>query len=1555
MKQYNSTTLVRTIWSLLLALSALCLIPTTAEAQTTPQKCNAFEIVYPTGGWGTLRGRDALRGAPQPTGTLNISFQPLKQGTPPYKFEILEYPADYTGPKVLTSDSISSTIYGLPAGNYVLNVSDATGCTQTTKGLVKETTALQFFPEPFTQKFTSPDRLRWVGTVLNVGGRNNYKDNIDTLNHYFEYAICTQGEYENYRYRGGSLNWMPKLTDTGVEPAFTGDFGVWRVKVPERTSFGDTIIVEKPCLFVKLPDDGPSPSEMYARCAYARGAIDEMLSIAIRVKGSTDPKYSEFANHFYGGFEGAQTFDPNNWLEVIGGGPSPCDVYKPTIRIKEEWAKKLTFPVTLSVRNRDNQAWTSPEMLYMTFTKDNYMIPQEFQGGHMSPGFWNRIYMRDSSVPFKDSSLGLKPNDTSGEPVIPGYNPEVYYRDTDTTRMWNEFSGWHPDLKAGKVGWDYCEGTVDKVLAIAVQERRWGRAYKSNLAGATFILVKAPEGYEEYRQQYKYFPKLNEPLVLPEKHQSDWFFPFASNDAPAENPYMNPCYDVKVPEGDYYWRIKFIDLCEEEKTLPTPTTEVQGPLWTSIHYNAIKYELENKGEDLKPQYERVGCDSLRVYPFRGAKSRNILLRNGEPARVYARAVQTTTNEYGYERFVASGTTSFDPADLNQKPEDQYIELPWRNSTIDTIEIQYNYEPIDQFTKIIPCFDLGMKFTIETTGPTYDRDQLYTYICPSGKTAYVSVLPIRTAGETLVELRDVKDVNKPSYASQTLASTDQGKPVVFNLTGEQVQPEYMLYIKTGSDDSDCPLDNGGEIIKMNDLQGSSFIIGANDTKYCVGDTIKLECPPITPESEYTWTQPDGTQHHGRKVTIGAATLPHSGKWQLEVTAVPCDGTPAPQTVPFILSVAPTELWWRKDAKSADWNSFDNWADSEGDSIKAVPARCTDVHLPSVVDKFYPNLDPKKTIREPLGEPVCNDIYFHFGSALGQPQLLTEYSRAFIDYNFGVVQPDGSIQAHQDSKHLGAYDLLLDRDRWYMIATPLKNVYAGDFSLGAYPLTYQRYLKVKQDGGELTEASFDKPITKQGRSMVAYNHALAYKVEGYHPEKLGAKDHTNLNGLQGIIRLPYYENKERAPFYPLHHYSKTIDRYRFDESTQKWVLVGSVVDPHSYFAYFDMKDLRPLTRVDSVKRDPALDYRFLFEDDKTGKIGKTKSYDKQSGQWIDVEGYTMKITSSSKSPNGSYVMIGNPFMSPIRSVNLLGANRENLEKLTLYIFTEGAWRYVGGGVGFGKQLKTLRVIAPLQSFVVKLKKGKEDTSEFYFPTKALQDPNSTYGKEAVLRSADEESDEITERYVAVTVTDAEGGYTSAVLLPEDTEESTPALMAPEGMQTAPLVYFISPTDSTCNFVQTNVPSAVVELGVFAPTDGMLTLDFTTLAEKPFDKLALYDRLRGTEQDLLVNPTFSYGYSERDGRRFELRMSYGNVRYDEQQDHQPDLAIERTATGYRISYDQGIAGYQLYSVHGYLLERATTDGQTQVDIEMPETDVVLLDVQSADGLRWIKKLQR
>ena len=1527
MKQYNSTTLVRTIWSLLLVISALCLIPTTAEAQLSVRSTTRATIKGFRGGTGQVR--------------LTLS-----RGKAPYTVKLTAYPPEYEGQQTLfTSQKEETIIYNLPKGRYTLQVSDANGSVETVSSSVREVgVGLNEFHvnAKWSQLHTSQaNPSRWLSTRIFDRDKGivprYYSSEIDSIAKYFDIAICVSYDYY-YGYVKGqdNLNWLD-LKEAKTAPTFEGTYGCWLVQDPVYDDNGKPTgqTVERSHLFVKVPDDSPSPDELYYNAQFALPLNDKVkIGIAIRVKGSTDPENSDYSNAQYL-FDAKESADPNPWIEMVGDGKDePCE-YKPTFALKKDVVEEMNLQFPVKVKGRRTE---------ITFTDSNDTTPKDL--GALEYNRYNWIYMRDASG--KESSMGFRP----GKPIT-GFAEKFlrghwYYSDSKPERMWDEESGWRDDPEADGPGVrDYCTGEVRMVPALSLQEVHFDKPFKTEFAQAEVTLVSAPREYNP--QNNAYFPKVGETIEVSVDHESALFFPFPSASAPADNPYMKPYFDVKVPEGDYKFKVGFYTLCHDGDNWKTQTVELK------VNYQSVKYEISDDAKDLKPQlFEKVDCKTMRVYPFRGAKSRKILLLNGKPIRVYAHVVQETRPEdhpMQYVNTIETGVTDFDPDNVDDRsPEDCYVELPWTSSNI---EIKYNYKR--SWGDILPCIDkLGVKFTVEATPPTYDPEHLYTYICKSGETAYVSVLPIHTVGATLVELRDVKDKNK-LYASETLPATKQGSSVELKLTGDKIQPEYSLYIKTGTDK--CPLDNGGEIIKMNDLRGSSFIIGAANTKYCVGDTIKLECPPVTPESEYTWTQPDGKEHHGRKVTIGVADLPLSGEWQLKVTAVPCDGTTAPQTVPFRLSVAPPELWWRQDAKSADWNSFENWVDKKGKPANAIPAKCTDVHLPAVVDKFYPNLDPKKTIREPLGEPVCNDIYFHFGSALGQPQLLTEYSRAFIDYNFGVVQSDGSIQAHEDPDHPGAYGRPLERDRWYMIATPLKNVYTGDFSLAGYPLTYQRYLKVKFYGERPKEASFDIPMNKLGRPMVAYNHALAYKVEGYHPGKKGADDHKNLDGLDGIIRLPYYENKERAPYYPLHRYYKNW--YVFDD---KGKLMYSYPEPRSYFAYFDLNTLKPVTKVDSVKRDSVLDYRFLFEDDKTNAIGRTRaSTGKPAGEgsdldWVEeeIEGYTMKLTSSSKSDK--YVIVGNPFMSPISADQFFEVNKNNITK-SIYIFTDGAWRYYGQQIFGDTSDDALKTIPPLQAFMVMLR--LDGTPNVYFPTapkySVLVDPNSLEGKGAELRSTDEESSKEPERHVAVKVSDAEGGYTSAVLLPEDTDEPIPAMIAPEGMQTAPLVYFISPTDSTCNFVQTNVPSAVVELGVFAPTDGMLTLDFTTLAEKPFDKLALYDRLRGTEQDLLANPTYSYGYSERDGRRFELRMSYGNIRYEEQQDHQPELAIERTATGYRISYDKGIAGYQLYSVQGYLLERATTDGQTQVDIEMPETDVVLLDVQSADGLRWIKKLQR
>lgn len=1524
MKQYNSTTLVRTIWSILLVISALCLIPTTAEAQLR---------VYST-------SRATIKGFPGGSGQVRLT---LSRGKAPYTVKLTEYPTpEYTGQTTFTSQKEEIIIYNLPEGSYKLEVSDANSSVQTVSDYVdEEEVGINGFHvnAKWSQLHTSETNpSRWLSTRIFDPGKGAlpryYSYEIDSIAKYFDIAICVSYDYF-YGYMKGqdNLTWWD-LKEAKTTPTFKGDHGCWLVQDPVYDSNGKPTgqTVERSHLFIKVPDNSPSPDELYYNARFALSLNDkEKIGIAIRVKGSADHKDSDYSNA-QALFDAKESADPNPWIEMVGEGKDdPCNGYKPTFALKKDIVKELGLQFPVKVKCSGTEA---------TFTDSKDTTPKDL--GVLDYNIYNWIYMKDASG--KECSMGFRPGKPATDFKELFLRGHRYYSDSKPERMWDEASGWRDDPEADGPGVrDYCTGEVQMVPALSLQEVHFDKPYQTQFAQADITLVSAPR---EYKPQNDYFPKVGETLEVSGDHKSALFFPFPNASAPAGNPYMKPCFNVKVPEGDYTFDVTFLTRCGEWET---ETIELR------VNYQSVKYEISDDAKDLKPQlFEKVDCKTMRVYPFRGVKPSKILLRNGKPIRVYARVIQTNRPEDHPKQYVDTikiASTDIDPNNMYDDPENRYVDLPWTSSNI---EIKYNYER--SWKDILPCIDLEVKFTVEATPPTYDPEHLYTYICPSRKTAYVSVLPIHTVGATLVELRDVKDKNK-LYASETLPATELGKPVEFNLTGDKIQPEYSLYIKTVS--GECPLDNSGEIIKMSDLSGSSFILGAAYTKYCEGDTVRIECPPITPTSKYTWTKPDGTKMTGRKISIPKATREVTGDWKLEITDVPCGGAPATQEVPFILSVAPTELWWRTGATSADWNSPANWVDKDGNDIKAIPSKCTNVHLPAKVDNFYPNLDPKKTKRDPLGEPMCNEIYFHFGSALGQPQLLTDYSRAFIDYNFGV-ESGGSIQPYQEDNHPGAYNRLLERDRWYMIATPLKRVFAGDFSLGAHPLAYQRYLKVKRATQTPAEASFDIPINKQGRSMVAYNHALAYKVEGYHPDKLGAKDHKNLNGLQGSIRLPYYENKERAPYYPLHKFTKYRHWQKPELIDSVWM--DSLLMNISYFAYFNVETLEPITKIDSVIRDPILDYRFLFEDDKTNAIGRTRaSTGEPAGvgtdlDWVEeeIEGYTMKLTSSSKSDK--YVIVGNPFMSPISADQFYEVNKNNITR-GIYIYVNGAWRHYGDPIPNSTAGDELKTIPPLQAFMVSLK--LDGTPNVYFPTapeySVLVDPNSPEGKGAELRSTDEERDELSERYVAVKVTDAEGGYTSAVLLPEDTDEPIPAMIAPEGMQTAPLVYFISPTDSSCNFVQTNVPSAVVELGVFAPTDGMLTLDFTTLAEKPFDKLALYDRLRGTEQDLLANPTYSYGYSERDGRRFELRMSYGNVRYEPQQDHQPDLAIERIATGYRISYDQGIAGYQLYSVHGYLLERATTDGQTQVDIEMPETDVVLLDVQSADGLRWIKKLQR
>ena len=132
-------------------------------------------------------------------------------------------------------------------------------------------------------------------------------------------------------------------------------------------------------------------------------------------------------------------------------------------------------------------------------------------------------------------------------------------------------------------------------------------------------------------------------------------------------------------------------------------------------------------------------------------------------------------------------------------------------------------------------------------------------------------------------------------------------------------------------------------------------------------------------------------------------------------------------------------------------MDNWNDADGNTVKAVPAACTVVHIPGSVNQYFPELDPLYTLQDEYGQPECDKIYYHYGSETGSPYLL-KYNKAFVQYNWGYYE-NGTLKVNEDTRHPGADILALERERWYMLAAPLKNMASGDFGLAGYPRTWQ----------------------------------------------------------------------------------------------------------------------------------------------------------------------------------------------------------------------------------------------------------------------------------------------------------------------------------------------------------------------------------------------------------------------------------------------------------------------------------------------------------------------
>lgn len=410
----------------------------------------------------------------------------------------------------------------------------------------------------------------------------------------------------------------------------------------------------------------------------------------------------------------------------------------------------------------------------------------------------------------------------------------------------------------------------------------------------------------------------------------------------------------------------------------------------------------------------------------------------------------------------------------------YFDLPRTNGSM-KMSLKIKRVENGKDVVIYPnCIQNETSVNLANANLGYDRDTYVGYKCPSGTVGYVSFMPINYVGNLDVAIRKT---NGTTIAEQKDVTVNPSKGIEFNLKstdGTPLDDDYLLYIK----DLKCKNDNGdGTPITLYDVNSISIVRTTwGNSKYCEGDKIKLEAVSLGGEVRYQWTLPDGTKYptDGPSKTARVYEIPHatnahhSGEYTLVAENIICDGAPAKTEVKFTLSVAPPVLWWARNAVDANWYNVKNWRKEDGGEANAIPALCTTIHIPAEVDTYFPDLDPdasKYDVKKlSYGAAECNDVYFHYGSQMGYPQRL-HYSHAYVDYNFGKMQADGTTAAHAEANFPNSDTRLMARDRWYMLATPLKNILSGDFGLAGYPMTFQRHFKSGlTNASGLTEGSF-----------------------------------------------------------------------------------------------------------------------------------------------------------------------------------------------------------------------------------------------------------------------------------------------------------------------------------------------------------------------------------------------------------------------------------------------------------------------------------------------------
>ncbi|MDH8701297.1 aryl-phospho-beta-D-glucosidase BglC (GH1 family) [Dysgonomonadaceae bacterium PH5-43] len=514
---------------------------------------------------------------------------------------------------------------------------------------------------------------------------------------------------------------------------------------------------------------------------------------------------------------------------------------------------------------------------------------------------------------------------------------------------------------------------------------------------------------------------------------------------------------------------------------------------------------------------------------------------------------------------------------------------------------------------------------------------------------------------------------------------------------------------------------------------------------------------------------------------------------------------------------TRMVWT-GAESADWNTPGNWEKSIAPNANSI------VYLPGNLTK-YPVLSGEQA------NNVCKEIYFLYGSQLGRPDLLT-YEKAHIQMNFGLNDTDKQQQESGDINNHLEYSAKysstpITRDKWHMLSMPLQKVVTGDLSFGGYPGVYVRKFEATQptSGSVLTGnwTNYYNTMVEEfqpGEGFIFWmDDRFADQWPYYEYGKgtdpvFSTEREYGLQQINGIVELPYYEDKNMSTAHRVHQYDSKKKNSSFYPFNSSGALTGSNED---------------FSRGENNEA-----YRFVFEKDNSSSPNVT---------------YPI-----AKPTDSNLALIGNPYMSSIDFDEFYEDNKASIKHL--YKLWTGNSFSGYNTLGSDGSVEIDKYIAPMQSFLVELNDGVNEANLTFNVANI-----STTASANTLRS----TTPISNNKLKIIASNASGSVSTFIAKRENGKDTFSDLEGHKIMTSVrkiPEIYLIKPS-ATNSSEMVGVSSCVIGR---EPAEIPLALATTLQGETVFSftgmnsynaKIIFVDKVKGVREDITGKEAFEYSF--------------------------------------------------------------------------------------------------